>query len=93
MEVMSPRLSLTTSSSPSGYSVVPVDVSDVHGLRRELEKAGARRWALYWRDALGDGHAEGKFRMLDELQQSDFEWLLERRPYEDRQVLYDTKVP
>ena len=70
----------------------PVDVDDVAGLRRELDKRGAKRWARYWRDALDDGHVEGEFRMLDELSQADFEWLLEKRRFEHRQVLFDTRI-
>jgi len=74
------QVSLTTSTSPTSYSVSPVNVEGLADLRQELEKRGAKRWARYWRDALNDSHVEGGFRMLDELSQSDFEWLLEKRP-------------
>ena len=90
---MGHRITLTTSSSPTGYAVKWVDVNDVEGLRRELERVGAKRWALYWRDALDDGHVEGKFKLLDELEPTHFEWLLEKHVDVNRQVLYDTKIP
>lgn len=86
------RVSLTT-FHPTGRAVSPVEVEDVDGLRRELERLGAKRWALYWRDALDDGHVEGVFKMLDDLRQADFDWLLEKRTDEQRQIAFDTKIP
>src|SRR2546425_12224815 len=57
------QVSLTTSTSPTSYSVSPVNVEGLADLRQELEKRGAKRWARYWRDALNDSHVEGGFRM------------------------------
>ncbi len=68
-------------------------LENVEQLREELQKLGAKRFALYWRDALGDGHVEGSFRQLDELSVADFEWVTDRIELQRRTIAYDTRVP
>jgi hypothetical protein len=87
------RISLETATSPTSWSSKPVDVENVEQLREELQKLGAKRFALYWRDALGDGHVEGSFRQLDELSVGDFEWVTDRIELQRRAIAYDTRVP
>jgi hypothetical protein len=84
---MKTRVALVSSQS-FGHSVTKyIEVADVAELAAEMNKAGARRVILYFRDRFGDGKTEGAEFPVSALSDTHFKWLLET-PKEGMRGLY-----
>jgi hypothetical protein len=86
---MSHRVSLTTLMGVTSSKSTSVEVNSSDDLRRALESLGARRFARYWRDLLGDGHVEGNFQPIESFGEDDYKWVTTEDPNQRRQISYE----
>ena len=72
---MKKRIGLVSSQSFGRSATKYVEVADVAELSAELQKLGAKRAILYFRDRFGDGQTEGKDFEVSALSDTHFQWL------------------
>jgi hypothetical protein len=72
---MKKRIGLVSSQSFGRSATKYVEVADVAELAAELQKLGALRAILYFRDRFGDGQTEGAQFEVAALSGTHFDWL------------------
>ncbi|HVU25470.1 MAG TPA: hypothetical protein VHE13_15185 [Opitutus sp.] len=89
---MKKRIGLLTTQSFGRSLTHYVEVASVAELKAELEKLGARRIALHWRDRIGDGHTEGDIMPLESLTQAHLDWVTTAPKDNLRTIAYDRRA-
>jgi hypothetical protein len=88
---MKTRIGLVSSQAFGRSKTVYVEVADVAELLAELQKAGAQRAVLFWRDRFGDGHTEGVPFPVSTLNDTHFQWAAAPAKDGMRGIFYDRR--
>lgn len=89
---MKNRIALVSSKGFGRSTTTHVEVADLAELSAALQKTGAQRAILYWRDRFGDGHTEGQAFPIAALSDSHLKWLTEIPKDGMRGLFYDLKA-